>query len=72
MGIEELKEFILWCKFQKLSKVRLDKIWFEIHDTGVVEVIEQELRAEDQLDALAKKPETSMWDDPDMFLSSDK
>ena len=73
MTVSELKEFILWCKANKVKKFNNADIQFELSDLAFLEDIDKTPMKEmvlggskDMLDTL-KVPE---GEDPDLFWSA--
>lgn len=71
-NIEELKEFILWCKENKVKKVKLDSLEFDIYELGLLDVTQTstdtKVSSSANLSDTLKEP--SVNEDPDLYWST--
>lgn len=70
ISLESLKDFILWCKHQKVAKVSLGEVSFELHDAGILDIVVQDMKEENIPDPMKDSTTVDMWQDEDMFHSS--
>jgi hypothetical protein len=72
--IKELKEFIIWCKAQKLKSFQVDGLQFELSEITYAEEIpnnEKSNLGEYNTDTLTDTLESKDFrEDPDLFWSS--
>lgn len=72
-SLDELKNFINWCKKNKVVKVSIEDLSFQISELGMIEnaSIPQDLDETIQEDIInSKKNNPAPEEDPDLFWSS--